>query len=234
MDLDDVQRMRDEAEQASWALSRDGIVGVGRDASGLVRVEVDHTDAVQRIEIGARWFSEIGPHGLADAVRQALDAAMEDRLSAWAERTEARSGAPVSSSGRIRIPSDVAAPDVSDQIAELRRTLTMLRQVRSELGEYRRLMQEQANRETVGNDREGRVAVTLSGKRITALTLSGRWLNTQPTGQSVADAIQAAVIAAYRTNAQRTAAAMASLPGIAAAHPGNVDPAALLRRLGLR
>ena len=198
-----------------------------------MRVEVDHTDAVQRIGIGARWWSEIGPQGLADAVRQALDAAMENRLAAWAERAEARTEAPASSTGRIRIPSDVAAPDLSDQIAELRRTLTMLRQVRSELGEYRRLMEEEANRETVGNDREGRVTVTLSGKRITALTLSGRWVNTQPTGQVVADAIRGAVLQAYRANAQRTAAAMASLPGIAAAQPGNVDPTALLRRLGL-
>lgn len=234
MELDDVQRMRDEAEQTSWALGRDGIVGVGRDATGLVRVEVDHTDAVQLIEIGARWWSEIGPQGLGDAVRQALDAAMEDRLAAWAERAEARAqAAPVTGAAPIRIPAEVAAPDLSDQVAELRRTLTMLRQVRSELGAYRRLTEQEANRETVGEDRDGRVTVTLSGKRITTLTLSGRWLNTQPTGQAVADAVRAAVLEAYRTSAARSAAALASLPGIAAAHPANADPAALLRRLGL-
>jgi hypothetical protein len=231
--IDDVQRLRDEAEQASWALGRDGIVGVGRDATGVVRVEVDHTDAVQRIEIGARWWSELGPQAVAGAVRQAFDAATEDRLAAWSERAQSRADAPVAAGERIRIPSDVAAPDLGAQIAELRSTLTMLRQVRSELGEYRRLVEDEAGRETVTTDRDDRATVTLTGKRITALTLSARWLNTQPTGQVVAEAIQAAVVEAYRAGAVRTATAMASLPAIAAVQPGAIDPAAFLRRLGL-
>lgn len=234
MNLYDVQRLRDEAEQASWMYGRDDIVGVGQDTTGLVRVEVDHTDAVQRIEIGARWWNEIGPQGLAEAVRRALDAAMKDRLVAWAERARVRAAAPVFGTERMQLPSDAAAPDLSNQIAELRRALTMLREIRSELGEYRRLIEEEAVRETVGSDRDGRVSITLTGRRVTALTLSDRWLNTQPTGQAVAEAICAAIFEAYRAEAQRTSAAMASLPGIAAAQPGNVDPAALLRRMGLR
>lgn len=109
----------------------------------------------------------------------------------------------------------------------------MLRQVRAELKDYRRFVKEQVGRENSGADSGGRAQVTVTGQRITAIRLDSGWLNTQPSGHVVADIIRAAIDSAYRKGARQTAAALASMPAIAAAMPGNADPAALLRRLGV-
>ncbi|HWS33274.1 MAG TPA: hypothetical protein VN408_11085 [Actinoplanes sp.] len=226
--------MQAEAEHTTWAMGSEDIIGVGHDESRLVRVEVDRADTVRYLEIGSSWWRVIGAHGLGEAVRVAVDAAVNDRMTAWADRAAARSQSPAPEpDGRPFVPPVATAPAPQEQIAELRRTLDMLRQVRSELKDYRRFVKEQAGRENVGADSGSRAQVTVTGQRITGIRLDSSWLNTQPSGQVVADTIRTAIDSAYRKGAQQTAAALASMPAIAAALPGNADPAALLRRLGV-
>ncbi|MEV8504583.1 hypothetical protein AB0368_07085 [Actinoplanes sp. NPDC051475] len=239
MDLEgDLRRLQGAAEQAAWATDTTGIVGVGHDESGLIRAEVDHANALQRLEIGARWWQSIGPDALAGAVQHAYDAACQDRLQAWAERTEARSGpdsppSPAPDPLRGAGPGRRPAPGWEEQADELRRTLDALRQARAELRQLRQTVEDQARQETVGRDPRERVTVTVAGGRMTACQFSRRWLNEQPTGQAVADGVRDALHQAYSAVAQQSAAAMATMPALAAARAAAADPVAMFRRLGI-
>lgn len=235
---DDLRRAQAAARQAAWETETTGIAGVGHDESRLVRAEVDHADALRRLEIGARWWQSIGPDRIGVAVRGAYDAACHDRMSAWAQRTEARArsdvpAAPAPDPLRGTGTGRRKPPGWDEQVDELRRTLDSLRQARAELRQLRTTVQEQANRETVGRGPEGRVAVTVVGGRITAVEFSRRWLNEQPTGQTVADTVRDAAHQAYAVVAHQSAAAMATMPALAAARAAVADPAAVFRRLGL-
>ncbi|RSM70840.1 hypothetical protein DMB66_07715 [Actinoplanes sp. ATCC 53533] len=235
---DDLRRAQGAAQQAAWETETTGIVGVGHDESRLVRAEVDHADALLRLEIGARWWQSIGPDQLAVAVRSAYDAACDDRMSAWAQRTEARASsdvpaAPAPDPLRGAGPGRRKPPGWDEQVDELRRALDALRQARAELRQLRTAVQEQASREIVGRGPGGRVTVTVVGGRITEVEFNRRWLNEQPTGQALADAVGAAAHQAYAVVAQQSAAALATMPALAAARAAVADPAAVFRRLGL-
>ena len=75
--------------------------------------------------------------------------------------------------------------------------------------------------------------MTVVGGRITVVEFSRRWLNEQPTGQALAEAVRDAAHQAYAVVAQQSAAAMATMPALAAARAAVADPAAVFRRLGL-
>lgn len=233
---DDLRRAQGAAGQAAWETDANGIVGVGHDESRLVRATVDHSDALQHLDIGARWWQSIGPDGMAAAVQGAYEAACRDRMEAWAQRTQVRSAAdgepapdPLRGAGRGRR----AAPDWDEQVAELRRTLDSLRQARAELRQLRQTVQEQSQRETVGRDPRERVTVVVVGGRVTAVQFSRRWLNEQPSGRAVADAVRDATRQAYAAIAQQSAAAVAAMPTLSAARADAADPTAMFRRLGL-
>ena len=235
---DDLRRAQGAAEQAAWETETTGVVGVGHDESRLVRAEVDHTDALQRLEIGAHWWQAIGPDQIGAAVRTAYDAACTDRVAAWAERTEARSASalpprPAPDPLRGAGPGGGKAPGWDAQADELRRTLDTLRQARRELRQLKETVQSQAERKTVGGGPGDHVTVEVTGGRITSIEFSRRWLNQHPTGQAVADAVRDAAHRAYATAAQQSAAALAGMPAIAAARAATADPVTVLRRLGL-
>ena len=60
----DLRRAQGVAEQVAWETDAKGIVGVGHDQTRLVRVAVDHADALQHVEVGARWWQGIGPDAI--------------------------------------------------------------------------------------------------------------------------------------------------------------------------
>ncbi|GAB1690860.1 hypothetical protein [Krasilnikovia sp. M28-CT-15] len=235
---DDLRQALGAAEQAAWETDPTGVVGVGHDESRLVRVEVDHADALQRLEIGAHWWRTIGPDEIGAAVRAAYAAACTDRVGAWAERTEARSESalpppPAPDPLRGAGPGGRKAPGWDEQADELRRTLDTLRQARRELRQLRETVQSQADQKTVAGGPGDHVTVEVTGGRITSIEFSRRWINQHPTGQALADAVRDAAHRAYAIAAQQSAAALASMPAIAAARAATADPVTVFRRLGL-
>ncbi|TCB95585.1 hypothetical protein E0H26_19170 [Micromonospora zingiberis] len=227
--------MRAAAQQTAWQLDGSDIVGEGRDDARAVRAQVDHADQVTHLEIAPRWSAMVGAGGLPAAVQDAIEAAVESRRTAWAQRVEARADASAPASQTdpaVDRPQFAPAPDLAGQVEVLRRTLADLRQVRSDLRGFRDTLREQARQEVVGRAGD-RVTVRLTGGKVTGVEVSTRWLRERPGSRELAEEILRACREAYRNAAARATEALAAFPAIAAAHPAAADPVALLRRLGL-
>lgn len=253
----ELRAMRVAAEQAAWQVDPSDLIGVGHDESHAVRVEVDHSDRVTKLEIAPRWSSMVGD-GLAPAVLTAIQAAVEDRRAAWVRRVEERADTPApnpasgpastfsggqllpTGSGRATATASglgpqrfefAPAPDAAGQLEVMQQLVQQLRQTRDELRRYQENLRDQQQQEIVGRSGD-HVTVRLTGGQITDVEFSQRWLRQQPGSQVIATETLHACRAAYQAAAERTAEMMAAFPAITALQPSG-DPTALLRRLGL-
>ncbi|MDG4789886.1 YbaB/EbfC family nucleoid-associated protein [Micromonospora sp. WMMD1102] len=233
-----------EIELVSWQLDGSNITGSGADESGLVQVSLDGTGQVREVKIGRDWWRDLGPERLQAAIVEALDRAVGDRLAAWSVQVAEREAdePPAGWQPPVRQRSEGDSPDRrdpdqpaggDDRDSEVARVVDLLRDAMSELDGYRERVDDQAGRQVLGSGEGGRVTVAMTAGRVTQLEISQRWLREQPTGQSVAEEVEAACQDAYQRASQQAASLSAASPAISQVRELAAHPMALLRRLGL-
>ncbi|GIG89599.1 YbaB/EbfC family nucleoid-associated protein [Plantactinospora endophytica] len=239
-----IHRLGREVERVSWQLDGSDITGTGADESGLVRVWLDGSGQLGRVEIGRNWWRDLGPELLSASILEALDRAIGDRLAAWSVRVAEREAGepPADWQPPAHRRSDSDSPERrgheqvaggGDRAGEVAQVLDLLRDAMSELDGYRQQVDDQARQQVLGSSGGGRVTVALTGGQVTQLEISLRWLREQPTGQSVAEEVRAACQDGYQRHSQQAAALSASSPAIAQVRDLAAHPMTLLRRLGL-
>jgi DNA-binding protein YbaB len=236
MDDRTLRQMLGEAQQTAWQFERAGLTGAGRDDTGVVRVEVDADDRLQRVEIEASWRRDVGTDRLAAAVQAAYQAACADRVAAWAERSGTRAGGTppgeMTSDPLRDHQLSAYTPGLEAQLAELTRIVDAVRDARAELTRYEQGLEHQGSQRVIGGA-EDRVTVTLLQGRIIELEMSRRWLNEEPTGRSIAHAVQDACADAHRRGGLRAADTPAATPSLAEFTAYAADPIRLFRALGV-
>ncbi|HEX5596240.1 MAG TPA: hypothetical protein VFX61_09530 [Micromonosporaceae bacterium] len=201
-------------------------------------MQVDDAARVQQAEVSHDWWREIGPDRIAEALQLALNRATDNRLTNWSNRVAEREHGEVPTGWRPKVDGRVAEKPGRDvgqgnRYGEVARMLELLGGVRSEIDGLRQRLDAQAAQQVIGRSAGSHVTVAMTGGQVTAVQISRRWLNEQPSGQAIAEEFRLACHNAYRQAALQSAAALAAAPSLATLRDLASDPATLLRRLGL-
>lgn len=238
-------RLQEMAERLAWQVDQSGVTGVGTDESGTVRLILDDVGRVQQVDIGHLWWREPGPDRLSEAILDAANRAVTDRMKAWSERVAEREGRepaadrPASPTCRERANDEsvhlhTALPVTRDiWVEDLLRVSEVAKAAISESGDFRDRVAAQARQQVTGRSRGDRVTVAMTGGQITGVEINQRWLQEQPSGQALGSEVRAACRDAYDRVAREEAAILAGSPALTELREIIADPAALLRRLGL-
>jgi hypothetical protein len=140
---------------------------VGRDASGLVQVEIDGVARHVAVSLQAGWRRAVGGDGLGAALLAAFTAATTARLTAWAEQA-----------ADLR-QTDVAPASVQvDRPHATPETAQLLSRAWRDLQEYRLRLTE-LHAATTTSAAPGRtVVVTVRAGQIAGIELDPDWLRT--------------------------------------------------------
>jgi hypothetical protein len=140
---------------------------VGRDASELVRVEIDGSARYVAVSLERGWRPSVGGDGLGAAILAALTSATTARLTAWAEQTTHLGPiAPAS----VQVDRPHATPE----------TFRMLSRAWHDLQEYRLQLIELHAATTTKADAGRTVLVTVCAGQIAGIEFDPDWLRTAP------------------------------------------------------
>jgi len=140
---------------------------LGRDTSGLVRVEVDGAARHVVVTLEDGWRRADAGHGLSDAILTAFTAATTARLVAWAEQAADH-----------RRPDDAPTSQHAKKPDAPSETFALLSRAWSDLHEYRHRLT-QLHAATTTTAAPGRtVVVTVRAGQIAGIELEPGWLRT--------------------------------------------------------
>ena len=255
-----IARLRDELAGLTDQLAGTGRASAqpmtGEDPTGTVRLILDHAGRPAEVEVASTWRTAIGPDGLADAVRQAWQAAVGRRLTAWSDalgeprpageprrpdprRTEsgpAGSGPATAPAPAATPPKDILPPGsapgdlLGHQVqSNLSGVLSLLADAEAALDRIERTGGGPPA-PAEGRDPAGRVTVVVSADSLVELRADRRWL-AEVSGGALGAAIRQALADAY---AQLDRAGVARRPPVVDELTRlTADPLALLRTVGL-
>ncbi|GAB3140947.1 hypothetical protein GCM10027290_12660 [Micromonospora sonneratiae] len=235
-----VLRLRDEllasAGQLAAASTATAGAYAGEDPTGTVRIVLDEAGQPADVELASEWRSAVGSDGLADGVRQAWQAAVGARVTAWSEAVET-SSPPAPPAGHrqpspVDLPSDAEPGDLLGYRVQsnLSGLMSLLADAEAALDQVQRLTVGAGPATAQGRSADREVTVTISAGELIELQADPRWL-AGASATAVGRAIRAALVDAHRSLSQSEAvpqpAALGELGTL------TTDPVALLRTVGL-
>jgi len=216
----------------------------GEDGSGTVHVTLDGAGRVSTVQVGARWKQRVGAAELGEAVREAVQAAAVERLTAWGEAfaDDTAGASPVPGpagidrdgvAGRLHELTSSGRMSGEDTRAALLELLALVEDMERGIDEVSERLPAIGSTEHVGRSADWHVTVTLTGSgEVREVRYDRGWLTEAHEiniGRQTGLAFAAAYEAAAREGVDRL---------IAGSRLGEVqrvtqDPFGLARRLRL-
>jgi len=231
------EKVADLAGRLAAANAASAVPVEGQDRTGTVLMVLGPDGRVDEVRVSAEWRRTLGAEGLADAVRQAWQAAGTARVSAWAEALDEpapadgadhadRAGGVGASA--VALPPGAAAGDLmSYQVqSNLSGLMSLLADAEDSLDRAGRATTASAQ----GHDPAHRVTAVVTAGELDDVTFDRRWLaeaSPGELGRAVNDAIVAAQAAYERARAADSPPALRELRELTA------DPLTMLRTVGL-
>ncbi|WP_139235140.1 hypothetical protein [Actinopolyspora lacussalsi] len=214
------QDIRDTAEGSANVLT-------GRDASGVVTVEVMSDGDVVAVRLASGWKGSVEPHSLNSVVLEAANAATAQALSQKMEGFDPEAAVAGSS-----VRSESAEPTADESHITSEDAMRLLDAVTADLNDFMRQVSAVADQPTHVDSSGGHV--TASGQRGQLLSVE---INPQWAGSARESEIEAEITEALkRVNKKSSLGELANGPqsrNIAELNALVRDPQALMRRVGL-
>ncbi|WP_158624302.1 YbaB/EbfC family nucleoid-associated protein [Micromonospora sp. HM5-17] len=234
--LRDLQRQAEElAAQLSAAAAAAEAEFVGGDSAGAVEVTIDGSGAPVRVRLDRDWLRITGMSGLGPAVIDAVQAATNERLTAWATEASTFEGGPDTQQPTTidRLErAEVGDPSSRQSMYAMRDLLDLVDGALEHLDRMAEAAESAATRSTTATNPTRTVRVTSVGGTVTEIDFDDEWLRSAH-HERIADAIRDALAASWRAVEEERQRVFETVPGMERMRRLTASPEALLREVGL-
>ncbi|MEV0701825.1 hypothetical protein AB0I53_28470 [Saccharopolyspora sp. NPDC050389] len=160
-----------------WQQADSDACYTSHDETGLIGITVDGSGLVRAVDVDSSWRRSIDPRRFDDAVLQALNAALVQRATGWAQvggsssadeqRPSARDG-----SG-TEVPESFSQQVAADTIAEI---LGLLEDFNRDVADFEQQLRESAARPVSGDSAGGNVTVSMANGQPTGVEVDANWV----------------------------------------------------------
>jgi len=230
--FDDLRRQAEELSRRV-TVPPDQLAGcTGSDQTKSVTAVLNGRGRVSKLTVHSGWRDSLRPHQLAPAILEAISAAERAHVTAWADasadRTREAPAPPPPTPATDWAEAPFANHTPTEAVQEL---FGLLENLEKEIESTSTGLLALSAAKIAGSSAGRHVTVTLTGKRITGITIDDDWAG-YANHQDISGELRGALRAAYEKSKRHAADTMAAsvAPRIRRLM---ADPAALIRGLGL-
>lgn len=235
--LRDLQRQAEElAVQLSAAAGAGGAEFIGSDSAGAVEVTIDSSGAPVRVRLAGDWSRIVGMAGLGPAVVEAMQAAVYERLTAWATGAADVDIVPPATTGSVTTDqverAEIGDPSSQQSAYAIRDLIDLVDGVLDRMDALQEAAESAARRSVTSTNLARTVRVVAVGGTMESVEFDEDWLRSTHQHEHVADAIREALQASWRAAAEEKQRLYEAVPGMERLRQLVDSPETLLREIG--